>query len=320
MIRLSTVPRRTLYGVAAIVLVLLLGGGYVTWRGLSATAATDTDGFDLGGNGIVYVDTDGRTRLADTDGETLGTGPRCERAAAAAGRLACLHALNQQFSSEITVYDGKLNERVKLPLWGIPSRTRLSADGRFVAWTVFREGDSYMNNGQFSTTAGIYDLKTKDHYGSLEDFTAVVDGERFERENLNYWGVTFTDDDHTFYATMASGDTTWLIRGDLRDKSLTALRENVECPSLSPDGTRVAYKHRDGDRWRLHVLNLKSGKDIALAETAHVDDQAAWLDDETVAYAKSHDDAPAVFTVAADGGGEPYRLLAGSSPTAIGDV
>lgn len=319
MTRPSTFPRRTLYGVAAIITALLLGGGWVAWRGISAEASTAGAAFDLDRrSGIVYVDTSGRTRLADRDGERLGTGPRCDRAAAATGRLACLRALNRQFSSQITVYDADLDKRLELPLWGIPSRTRLSNDGRFVTWTVFREGDSYLANGRFSTTAGIYDLKTKAHYGSLEDFTAYMDGERFDRENLNYWGVTFSGDDHTFYATMASGDTTWLIRGDLRDKTLTALRENVECPSLSPDGTRIAYKHRDGDRWRLHVLHLKSGKDITLAETDHIDDQAAWLDEATIGYAKSHDDAPAVYTVAADGTGEPHRLLAGSSPTAIG--
>ncbi len=76
--------------------------------------------------------------------------------------------------------------------------------------------------------------------------------------DVNYWGITFAADDLTFYATLPStGGKTWLMRGDMGARTLTALRENVECPSLSPDGGRIAYKHRDRpDHWRLHVLDL----------------------------------------------------------------
>lgn len=34
------------------------------------------------------------------------------------------------------------------------------------------------------------------------------------------------------------------MRGDVTARTLTTVHRNVECPSLSPDGTRVAYKKR----------------------------------------------------------------------------
>jgi Tol biopolymer transport system component len=63
------------------------------------------------------------------------------------------------------------------------------------------------------------------------------------------------------------------------------LREGVECPSLSPDNSRIAFKSRLGaSRWRLHLLDVATLKDAPLAETRSVDDQPEWLDDTSVAY------------------------------------
>ena len=93
------------------------------------------------------------------------------------------------------------------------------------------------------------------------------------------------------------------------------LRENVECPSLSPDGTRIGYKKlvdRPGV-WRFHVLDLESGRDTPLAETESVDDQLEWLDDDRLLYGKDG----AVWTVNADGSGKPEQLLARAASPAV---
>ncbi|HET9667579.1 MAG TPA: hypothetical protein VFP09_12510, partial [Desertimonas sp.] len=79
------------------------------------------------------------------------------------------------------------------------------------------------------------------------------------------------------------------------------IAENVECPSLSPDETRIAFKRREGNSWRLHVLDLRTKRETALAETRSVDDQVEWLDDERILYGLIDD----IWVVSADGSGEP---------------
>ena len=69
-------------------------------------------------------------------------------------------------------------------------------------------------------------------------------------------------------------------------RTARVIHDNVECPSLSPDGTRIGYKKLVGSdgTWRFHVLDLATGADVALAETRSVDDQLEWLDDHNLLY------------------------------------
>jgi Tol biopolymer transport system component len=113
--------------------------------------------------------------------------------------------------------------------------------------------------------------------------------------------VTFAKDDDTFYATAATGGRTYLVRGDLSRRTLIAIRQNAECPSLSPDGSRVAYKvDVGGDRpwWSLAVLDLATGRQTLLSgEKRNVDDQVEWLDDDTLLYGLPREDQPGVTDV-----------------------
>ncbi|CRK56680.1 hypothetical protein [Alloactinosynnema sp. L-07] len=327
----ATLDRRTRQPIGSkhrhrigIVLIVAVIAAVSIYIGLKSTPEPQADAqrIDLGRPGtLLYVDAATsrvhQAPLTEPDRAIAGD-VLCQRVHAAAGTMACLRA-DGAGATDITVYDRDLRERLALSEWGLPSRTRVSPSGRLIAWTVFRSGDSYLSAGMFSTTTGIYDLTAGQHYGSLEDFAVRVGGTPYTEQDVNFWGVTFTDDDRIFFATMSSRGKTWLIRGDITTRTLDTVRENVECPSLSPDGTRIAYKFRTGDRWRLHVLNLATGADVALADSAHLDDQALWLDNDTVAYARPHDDRPAIHTVPADGSGSPELLLpAASSPAIIG--
>ncbi|WP_328328786.1 hypothetical protein OHA70_04415 [Kribbella sp. NBC_00382] len=312
---------RIITGITLIAVFVAAGIGYLGWRVATTQQAAAQSGIQLGRSGTMLYVEPGSNRvrqIALGDGATtsIGTGPACQRVYASGGTMACLRATAVPMASEVDLIDSAGKVVKTLQLWGNPSRVRVSPSGHLAAWTVFRSGDSYMMAGAFSTTAGIYDLKTGTHYGSLEDFTASVDGKPYRSTDVNYWGVTFAADDLTFYATMASKGKTWLMRGNLQNRTLTALHENVECPSLSPDGTRIAYKFRDGKTWRLHVLTLATQHDVALAETSHVDDQPAWVNDKTIAYSKQDGGGPGVFVVPADGTGQPRKLVAGSSPAA----
>lgn len=311
-------PRRRRTWLTGVVLIAVTVAAAVTYIVVQPRDTGTTNTVDLTrADTLVYVSDTGRVTQVDSRRRVLATGPVCQRVYAAAGTMICLRSGSAPMSSVITVdrADGK---RLELTEWGSPSRARVSPSGNLVTWTVFRSGDSYLVAGAFATTAGIYDLSTNAHYGSLEDFTVQVDGKPYGAEDRNFWGVTFTDDDRTFYATMSSAGRAWLVHGDLSTRTLTALRPNVECPSLSPDGTRIAYKHRTGDQWRLHVLTLATNTDTRLAEPSDVDDQPTWLTNETIAYSRPHNDKPAIFTVPASGAGSPRLLLPNAaSPTPI---
>jgi hypothetical protein len=100
------------------------------------------------------------------------------------------------------------------------------------------------------------------------------------------------------------------------------IADDVECPSLSPDNRRIAFLRRGQDARpvpRPHVLDLATGAVTPLAETRSVDDQVEWLDDARIAYALPHGSgSAAVWTVPADGTGEPVMLRADAySPVVV---
>ncbi|MFG2103947.1 TolB family protein [Micromonospora echinaurantiaca] len=261
--------------------------------------------------------------LAAPAGPRAVTGASCERVHATRDAALCLAAdrgLVTTYRAQVLGADWA--PRRNLPLVGTPSRARLSRDGSLAATTTFVQGDSYANPGQFSTRT-VVSRVDGEVIGDLEEFTLVVAGKRVTAIDRNLWGVTFADDDR-FYATAASGGRTWLVEGSLAARRVTALRADAECPSLSPDGTRVAFK-KHGDlppgRWRLAVHDLATGAETLLAETRSVDDQVEWLDDRTVVYGLPRTDATSassdIWAVSADGGGQPRLLVADAWSPAV---
>lgn len=253
---------------------------------------------------------------ADPAGPRTASGVKCLRFYAAGGTGVCLQAVRGAVSDtyRALVLDAGLRERARYDVPGIPSRARVSPSGRFAAWTAFVGGDSYAGT-DFSTRTAIVDTRTGSLIPTLEDFRVVKDGRTYASPDVNFWGVTFAKDDRTFYATMASKGTTYLIRGDLTTRTATTLHTNVECPSLSPDGTRIAYKKRvpglsKDAPWRLYTLDLRTLRETPLPDPHSIDDQAVWKDDHTLVYALPGDYGADLYEVGADGTGAPRRISA----------
>ncbi|MFI9723395.1 TolB family protein [Streptomyces sp. NPDC052396] len=249
----------------------------------------------------------------DPGGVRTASGVRCLRFHSAGGTGVCLQAVHGKLRDgyRALVLDARLRTTHRYGLSGIPTRARVSPSGRTVAWTVFVSGDSYAGTS-FSTRTSIADARSGDLDRDPESYRFLLDGRPHHAPDLNVWGVTFADDNR-FFATVATGGQTYLVRGDRRQRTLSSLHRNVECPSLSPDGTRVAYKKRVAGAssdapWRLYVLDLRTLRETATAEGRSVDDQAVWRDGRTLVYSLPGAYGSDLWTVPADGSGRP-RLL-----------
>lgn len=239
--------------------------------------------------------------LGEPGSKRVSLGVVCDRVDVVGERLACLSTNRGMANTfQLDVYDGTdpgdLGDPVSSwPVPGIPSRTRLSPSGRLVAATVFVSGHSYLQVG-FSTATVIREVGGEP-LGNLEKWDLTVDGRPLRAVDRNFWGVTFVDDS-TFYATAASGERTWLVKGDIAAREMTALQSNAECPSVSPDRSKVAYKRLGADdEWSVAVLDVASGEETLLPATAGLDDQVTWLDDETLLYGLPREGSPGVSDI-----------------------
>jgi hypothetical protein len=217
----------------------------------------------------------------------LTTDLTCERVDFGRERGLCLVDNRTRVSPPVIAYivdrDFQTVHTVDLP--GFPSRTRLSPDERYAAATVFVTGESYLTD--FATRTMIIDVEKGQSLGDLEQFTTLRDGKVFRRVDFNFWGVTFAADSNRFYATLGTEGKRYLVSGDVARRRLEVMRENVECPALSPDGRHLAFKSRvpGTNDWRIHVLELATMREWPIAgETRSIDDQVEWLDDERILY------------------------------------
>lgn len=135
--------------------------------------------------------------------------------------------------------------------------------------------------------------------------------------------MTFTADPNRFYATLGTNTSWHLIEGEVSSKTARVIFDLAECPSLSPDGTRIAFKRRnvaDGT-WQLAVLDLRTmSHRVIESETRNFDEQAEWLDNDRLIYGMpgSLDGRRwDVWMVPADGSAPPQLLIPHASSPAV---
>jgi hypothetical protein len=291
--------------------------------------ASDRDAYN-GRAHVVFVNTsldeyNDRLAVSPLDaltGSRFVANLRCERVHLAARVGLCLNAdrgvLTRYYGY---FFDQDFNQHAEFPLLGTPSRARMSPDGRLGAVTVFVAGDSYANNS-FSTRTTILDAASAQVIGELEQFTTTKDGQPFHAADFNYWGVTFAHEPGVFYATLSTGGHMWLVRGSVPRREMTVIYDGVECPSLSPDDSKVVFKKREIKNgrlgWRLHVLTLQTLTAVPIADERSVDDQAEWLDQNHVLYALPRaGGGTSLWSATADGSGAPVEFLDNAYSPAI---
>ncbi|MEV4144203.1 hypothetical protein AB0J40_11070 [Amycolatopsis sp. NPDC049691] len=307
--------KKIVLALAGTALLVAAAAAYTVSARHDSADATPAAQLTLNPGQLLFRDTaTGRVGVLD-QGKRQLSGVKCDRFAAAKQTAVCLAVQPGTLPAvtDVLVLDDHLAVRHTETLPGTPSRARVSPDGKRVYWTLFVTGDSYAQTG-FSTRAGLYEVDTGRLVKTIEELPVFVDDKRYFAADVNYWGITFAPDGNRFYATLGSKGKTYLVEADYRRFRGKALRENVECPSLSPDATRVAFKKKVGDGvWRLSVLDLKTMRETELAERKSVDDQALWQDDHTVLYGLDN----AVWAVPADGSGTPRKLVDGAASPAV---
>ena len=258
------------------------------------------------------------------DGARYVTALNCERVYYAGSRGLCLETRPERpgvAAHFAHVFDEHFTRLHTLPLTGPPSRTRLSPDGRRAAFTVFDEGHSYAD-GVFSTRTTIIDTIGGSVIGDLESWKVTRDGKPFANRDFNFWGVTFAPDGNTFFATLRTQGSAYLIEGDVDGRAARVLMQGAECPSLSPDRTRIAFKKRVGGShgwWQLSLFDLSTRAVRTLSgDTGSVDDQVEWLDTAKLIYFRPTSDGNVIWQLRTDVDEPPHSFVqAGFSPAVV---
>ena len=331
-------PKRLIIFLAIVALCVVGVGAYFHYvKTRSTSSATARTPFASNGSGRIYFRYTGVDQnygklafvsLTNLHAPQFVDKLSCEVVYFANGSGICLQADRGVFTTyAATLFDSNFAARATFPLHGGPSRARVSPDGKIAGFTVFLSGHGYASL-DFSTETVLVDTLSGKAIVSLEkDIKVTRDGKPFAAKDFNFWGVTFTPDSKHFYCTLSTAGAHYLIKGDIAARTAVVVHDNVECPSLSPDGKRVAYKKRFIiDRrliWQLHVLDLATQRETPLAEKRSLDDQLEWLDTDHVLYTVSDNPGGSsgttnVWQANADGSGTPMLFLAKAySPSVV---
>lgn len=216
----------------------------------------------------------------------------CERVHMAGQTIFCLgntkpNVLSPDARVSYAAHNARLEKSLAGEAHGITaSRTRVSADAHYATTTTFLAGHSY-STIFFLTEALILDLNTKSTLAPLATWTILENGKPISEKEINLWGVTFNpQDSNQFLVTVGIKNNAYLARGQINTKRIELLKADVECPSFSPDGKRIAFKKRrpQSGYWDPAIMDMATLTETIFTENKSIDDQIEWLDEQTLIY------------------------------------
>jgi hypothetical protein len=248
-------------------------------------------------------------------GGRKATALRCQRSHFVARRGLCLGSVTPsqvggmvvgQSGYVATITGPGFRARRRLALPGLPLWARVSPDGRIGAASVEGEHES-------PTETILIDMNRGRIVSELGRFPVDWEGRRPLAGDVAISCLTFAGRAGRFYVSLGDEDRSYLAQGSLGSGRLRVIRENADCPSVSPDDRRLAYRKRVDGRWQLRILELSTGRETALREARPVDDQVEWLDGRQILYAIGSD----LWVVATDGSASPRIFVAGARSPAV---
>ena len=238
----------------------------------------------------------------------------CARVAYAAGNGICL--VEEPSGTEVRhaayIFDRGFRPGIRIGLSGIPTRARVSPDGRRAAITIY--GEEHLPNGEerLAISSVIVDVASG-HAVNLREFTLDHTAGAVFEGPLDFSSVAFARDSNRFFATLATTTERYIVAGTLDDRRLSLLATGLANEALSPDETRLAVKQRVGDRgrWQLLVFDLATSSTRTLNQgDRSVDDQVEWLDEGHVVYHDATEQGTNLWLLSADGLTPPRVLIA----------
>ena len=241
------------------------------------------------------------------------TSLRCSRVAYAGGRGLCLieEATGDMVTHVAEIFDRSFERQGRLVLAGVPTRVRVSPDGRFGAVTTYAEEESPAGE-RLAIESVVIDLKSATVLADLRDFRLETDDADAFVGPFDFASVSFDRDSDRFFATLSTATNRSVVVGSVRQQTLRPLKAGLASEAISPDGARLVVKQRVNDRgfWQVAILDLASLREQPLLQgDRSIDDQVEWLDENNVVYHDAREEGTGLWVLAADGRSGPRLLL-----------
>jgi hypothetical protein len=243
----------------------------------------------------------------------------CARVHFSGGRGLCLieESVGTVTRHAAIVFDRSFRQRHRILLPGVPTRVRVSPDGRLAAVSTYAEEETPAGE-RLALESMILDLEHGGVLADLREFDVDPQGPAIGMPR-DFASVAFDADGDRFYATLSTLTNRHLVIGSVRNRRLRVIGDGFANEALSPDGRRLVVKRvTDRGFWQLSILELPSMTEHRLEHgTRSIDDQVEWLDDESVIFHDATGTGTGIWQLAVDGAGPELLMLDAYSPVVV---